>query len=499
MNRRKFLRSSLLATAALSLPARRLIAADTPSTAALPAEIAAVTGAGAQTSLSRADLQALKDSLRGSLLLPGDPSYDEARRVLNETIDRHPALVVQPSGPADVRTAVTFAREHSLLLAVKCGGHSQSGLSTCDGGMQLDLARIRGVRIDPRARRAYAGGGCLLGELDHEAMACGLVTTAGTVSHTGVGGLTLGGGYGRLARRFGLALDNLAAVDIVTADGEERHASAADNPDLFWGVRGGGGNFGVVTLFEFALHPMQRQVIGGSVVFPISRARELLPAYADLSLHAPDELYTDCILSSAPGKDAVFVIAVCYSGDPGRADQVLAPIRKLGKPLADTLKTLDYVAMQRGTDRTDPRVFADYEQSGLIDTLDATLAGEVVAGFEPGADRRTVVFFQHCGGAIGRVSATATAFPYRRATHNMLVAASWPVENDATPHRRYVDQYWVTLRRHTDGMYVNTMNAEPADTVEANYQGNLGRLRHLKQKYDPANLFRLNANIRPSD
>jgi hypothetical protein len=243
---------------------------------------------------------------------------------------------------------------------------------------------------------------------------------------------------------------------------------------------------------------MQRQVIGGNVVFPISRARELLPAYADLSLHAPDELYTDCILSAAPGKDGVLIIAACYSGAAGRAEQALAPIRKLGTPLADTLKALDYVAVQRGTDHTDPRVYADYEQSGLIDTFDSDLAATVVAGFEPSADRRTTVFFQHGGGAIGRVAATETAFPHRRATHNMIVATSWPAENDSTPHRRYVDRYWSTLQRFTDGVYVNTMNDEPADAVEANYRGNLQRLRRLKQKYDPTNLFRLNANVRPN-
>lgn len=498
MDRRRFLESSLLATFALSLPARRVIAADITSTLALPAEIPAITGAGAQTALARSDLQALKDSLRGALLLPGNSGYDEARRVQNETIDRHPSLVVQPSGSADVRTAVTFAREHSLLLAVKCGGHSQTGLSTCEGGMQLDLSRLRGVRVDGSARRAYVAGGSLLGDLDHESMACGLVTTAGTVSHTGVGGLTLGGGFGRLARRFGLALDNVTAVDIVTADGQYRHATSTENPELLWAVRGGGGNFGVVTMFEFALHPMQRQIIGGHVVFPISRAPALLRAYADLSLHAPEELYADCILRAAPGEDAVFIVAVCYSGDAARADQALAPIRKLGTPLADTIKALDYVAIQRGTDRSDPRVFAEYEQSGLIDTFDSDLADTVVAGFEPSGDRRTAVFFQHGGGAIGRVPATATAFPHRRATHNMIVATWWPAGNDPTPHRGYLDRYWATLRRFTDGVYVNTMNDEPAEVVEANYQGNLQRLRRLKQKYDPTNLFRLNANIRPS-
>ena len=329
-------------------------------------------------------------------------------------------------------------------------------------------------------------------------MACGLVTTAGTVSHTGVGGLTLGGGFGRLARRFGLTLDNVTAVDIVTADGQYRHASSAENPELLWGVRGGGGNFGVVTMFEFALHPMQRQVIGGDVVFPISRVRELFPAYADLSLHAPDELYTDCILSAAPGKDGVFVIAVCYSGPAGRAEQVLAPVRKLGTPLSDTLKAMDYVEIQRGTDRTDPRVESRYGKSGLIDTFDSDLAATLAAGFESSAERRTTVYFQQGGGAIGRVATSATAFPHRRATHNMVVATHWPAENDPTPHHRFADRYWATLQRFTDGIYVNTMNDEPPEVVEANYQGNLQRLRRVKRTYDPTNLFRLNANVRPN-
>jgi len=269
MNRRDFFMPSLAAALATSVAGSRALAAMPP----IAGDIEAVTGSGARVSLGKSALQELRDSLRGALLLPDQPGYDEARRVLNGSIDKHPALVVQPSGTADVRTAVTFARDHGLLLAVKCGGHSYAGKSTCDGGMQIDLSRFRGVRVDPLARTAYVAGGSLLGELDHEAMALGLVTTAGTVSHTGVGGLTLGAGFGRLARRFGLALDNVQGVDIVTADGRLLHASADENPDLFWGVRGGGGNFGVVTSFEFRLHPMQRQVIGGDVVFPMSRAR----------------------------------------------------------------------------------------------------------------------------------------------------------------------------------------------------------------------------------
>ena len=501
MDRRHFLGSSLTAAAvAASLPYERALAQAPPAAAAdsLPAEISAITGRGVSTTLSRADLDALRQSLRGSLLLPGNPGYDEARRVIVDTIDLHPALVVQPTGAADVRTAVNFARSHELLLAIKCGGHNQSGLSTCEGGMQLDLSRMRGVRVDPQSRVAYVAGGSLLGDLDHEAMANGLVTTAGTVSHTGVGGLTLGGGFGRLARRFGLAADNVHAVDVVTADGRFLHASERENSDLLWAVRGGGGNFGVVTAFEFGLHPMQRQVVAGNLVFPIARARELLASYGDYTLHAPDEMYADCILSAAPGKDPVFVISICYSGPPDRVDQALAPLRKLGTPLADTFKPVDYVQLQRRGDRTDPRTEDRSSRSGFVDTFDSKLAAALIDGFEPRPDRKITIFFQHVGGAIGRVPRDATAFPQRLATHNMLPSVAWPLGTDPAAHVRYFKEYWASLSGFTDGFYSNEGSDEPRAVIEANFQGNLKRLQHLKSKYDPGNLFRLNANISPS-
>jgi hypothetical protein len=419
--------------------------------------------------------------------------------VLNASIDKHPALVVQPSGAADVRTAVRFARQHNMLLAVKCGGHSYAGKSTCEGGMQIDLSRFRAVRIDPDARIAYVAGGSLLGELDHEAMSVGLVTTAGTVSHTGVGGLTLGAGFGRLARRFGLALDNVRGVDIVTADGRLLHASAEENPDLFWGVRGGGGNFGVVTTFEFALHPMSRQVIGGEIVFPISRARELLDFFANYSPGAPDDLYCDAVMSAPPGgKDGVFLIEVCYSGPAGDADRVLAPLRKLGKPLKDSIKPVDYVQLQRSGDRTDPRNEGQYLKSGFIDDFPPGLVTALMDGFQPDPGRSTTVFFQHSGGAIGRVAPDATAFPHRRSKLNMFAVVTWPMDSDAAPHIAYVKDYWARLQPFTDGYYTNEVAFEPQRQVDENYQGNIGRLTELKNKYDPTNLFRLNANVKPT-
>jgi len=495
VNRRDFFRSSLAAAVAASVAGSRALAAVAP----IQGDIEAVTGAGARVTLGQGALEDLRGRLRGALLLPGQPGYDEARRVLNPSIDRHPALVVQPSGAADVRTAVSFAREHGLLLAVKCGGHSYAGKSTCDGGMQIDLSRFRGVRVDPAARIAYVAGGSLLGELDHEAMALGLVTTAGTVSHTGVGGLTLGAGFGRLARRFGLALDNVRGVDLVTADGRLLHASAEENPDLYWGVRGGGGNFGVVTTFEFRLHPMQRQVIGGDVVFPIARARELLDFYANFCLEAPDELYCDAVMNAPPdGKDGAFVIHVCYSGPAGDAERVLAPLRKLGTPLADGIKPVDYVQLQRTWDNTDPRNEGEYLKSGFINDFPPELVSALVDGFRPDPLRTTTVFFQHSGGAIGRIAADATAFPHRRSRLNMFAVVTWGLDRDAAPHVGYVKDYWAKLQPFTDGYYTNEVANEAQRLVDANYQGNIGRLTELKNKYDPTNLFRLNANVKPT-
>jgi FAD/FMN-containing dehydrogenase len=494
MDRRDFLARSLAAALATSLPLGRAIAAVAP----IASDVQAVAGDGRKVALAKSDLQALRDALRGPLLLPGEPGYDEARRVLNMSIDRRPALAVQPSGVADVRTAVQFAKQHGLLLAVKCGGHSYSGKSTCDGGMQIDLSRFRGVRVDPGARVAYVAGGSLLGELDHEAMAFGLVTTAGTVSHTGVGGLTLGGGFGRLARRYGLALDNLQAVSLVTADGRLLRASADENPDLFWAVRGGGGNFGVATTFEFRLHPMERNVIGGDLVFPIARARELLNFYSEYSLGAPEELYCDAVMTAPPGKDGVFVIHTCFSGAPADAERVLAPLRKLGTPLKDSIKSVDYEKLQRSWDNTDPRNEGEYLKSGFINDFPPGLVAAQIDGFRADPQRGTTLFFQHAGGAIGRVAPDATAFPHRRSRLNMFANVTWKADGDASPHVKYVKEYWSKLEPFTDGYYTNEVANEGQQVVDENYQGNIGRLRQVKKKYDPTNLFRLNANVLPA-
>ena len=498
MNRRHFVQSSVAAAVACALPYGRVFAVNPAATQAAGG-IAAVTGRGAATVIEQAAIKELKASLRGALLLSGDAGYDEARRVLNESINKHPALIVQPTGVADVRTAVNFAREHDLLLAVKCGGHSPGGKSTCNGGLQVDLSRFRGVTVDPAARRAFVNGGSLLGELDHEAMALGLVTTAGTVSHTGVGGLTLGGGFGRLARRFGLALDNVRSVDIVTADGSYRHACPDENPDLYWGVRGGGGNFGIVTTFEFELHPMQRQVVAGNLIYPIDRAREIVEFYGGYSSTVPDDFYVDYFMQLPPGgKPGACGIHVCYSGPAERAEALLAPLRKLGTPIADTIKAQDYVAVQRSSDRSDPRNEGSYLKSGFISDFQGSMIDALIGGFQPDPLRGTVVFFQHSGGAIGRVAKDATAFPHRHSKHNMFAVVSWSLTNDSAPHVRYVKDYWSGLERYTDGYYTNEVGDEAQSIVDDNYQGNLARMRAVKKIYDPGNLFRLNANVEPA-
>jgi len=498
MNRRNFLRSSIAAGVGAALPASQIYAAlQTLSTPY--SDVVGVSGSGGEVVMSQASVQELSDSLRGALLLPGNDGYDKARRLLNPSFDKHPALIVQPTGAADVGQAVDFARENELLVAVKCGGHSHSGKSSCDGGMQIDLSTLRYAHADRASRTAYVAGGSLLGELDRESMALGLVTTAGTVSHTGVGGLTLGGGFGRVGRRFGLALDNVKSVDIVTADGQLRHASADENPDLYWGVRGGGGNFGVATGFEFGLHPMQRQVIGGDILFPISQAREFLKFYGEFCIEAPDELYCDGMLVSPEGSpDAMCGVHVCYSGPAARADDVLAPIRKHATPMEDTVAPIDYVELQRLWDDTDPRIGGEYFKGGFVNEIPATLADRMVDGFEANEQRGLTVYFQHSGGAIGRVAAEATAFPHRKCIANMFVATTWAENADPSAHIDYTRAYWKTLETFTDGYYTNDTGDEPQAIINANYQVNYERLLQLKNKYDPGNLFRLNANIRPS-
>jgi FAD/FMN-containing dehydrogenase len=497
LNRRQFARSALAAAVAVSIPARPGRAAILSPTSRIDRDIDAITGAGAEVNLSRGDVQALGEALHGNLVLPGHAAYDPARRVLNRQMDKHPALIVQPRGAADVKLAVDFARDSNLLVAVKCGGHSPAGKSTCDDGMLIDLSLLRGVRVDADARIAYVAGGSLLGDLDHESMARGLVTTAGTVSHTGVGGLTLGGGFGRVGRRFGLALDNVQGVEIVTAGGEILRADADENPELYWGVRGGGGNFGVVTSFDMTLHPMQREVIGGVLIFPLEEARQVLRFYAEYAATTPDELYLSCGMQASPAGTGVGFI-VCYSGEHSRFDAIKRTLTSIGTPILDTLGAVDYVALQKSGDIEESRAIGSYTKTGFIPELPEPLIDAIIDGFEAHPERSMNMGFQHAGGAIARIAADATSFPHRKIIATMLLTSDWDVSVDPEPHIAWLRQYWRTLEPHTRGFYTNDVIEESQQEIDENYVGNLPRLVALKNRYDPTNLFRLNANIVPT-
>ncbi len=496
MHRRAFLQTAATAAGLLPFVPRPTSAFRLPASGPLAA-IDAVRSDGSPLTLPGTAVRELSDSLRGPVLLPDSTGYETARHVLNAAIDKRPALIVQPTCSADVRRAVSFAAAHQVLLAVKCGGHSFSGISTCDRGMMIDLAQMRGVRIDPKARRAWVEGGSLLGLVDHETAAYDLVTTLGTVSHTGVGGLTTGGGFGRLARKLGLAVDNVMSVDVVSADGQLRHADAQENPDLYWGVRGGGGNFGVVTTFEFQLHPRPAQFVAGNLVFPIARARDVLRFLADYSPQAPDELQLDFAMQQPPGNEpGVMVLQACYCGTT--PDRDLGVLRKLGTPMADSVQAVDYPAFQRSGDMSDPRARALYLKSGFTTGISDTLIAGILDGFDPHPSRTTMVFSQQAGGAIGRVPVTACAFPHRHAALSLMHAVAWKPGEDGGAHMASARRFWAAIEPLTSGFYVNEVADESRAVLNANYRENFPRMVAVKKQYDPNNLFRLNANVQPA-
>ena len=495
MQRRLFV-SSLLGAAAGGVPLARALAAAaaTPIAGDLPA----TRLAGGETVLTRAAVKDFQASLRGPLLLAGQDGYDRARQVWNGMIDRRPALIAQCSGPADVVRSVQFARANDLLVAVRSGGHSTSGQSVCDGGLMIDLSAMHGVRVDPKAKRAWVPGGSLLGELDRESQLFGLATTAGTVSHTGAAGLTLGGGFGRLGRRFGLSCDNLESVDVVTADGKFLRASNNENRDLFWGLRGGGGNFGIATGFEYRLHEMGPTILGGPLIFPFSQAREVLEFFVEFTATAPDELNIDCAIVAPPGAKPMVVLEICYSGDLAKGEKVIAPLRAFRKPLADQVKAMPYVKLQSGADEANAAGRNYYIKSGFVEQVVPELLDNLLTGYSADPGRATIVVLQQLGGAIARVRNDATAFPHRGAKFDLLVLGGWDDPSQNERHTAWIKGYWAPLEPYTRGFYFNTSVGDSQEKIRANFGANYPRLLKLKDRYDPANLFHLNANVQPS-
>jgi FAD/FMN-containing dehydrogenase len=491
MNRRALLQISL--GIAAMWPARRLLAET--SAAALP-DIAAKTLTNTTTTLRGRDLHDLAMSLRGQVLLPHQAGYENARPVWNGMFDKHPAVIARCASGSDAMRVVDFARSHRLLTAVRAGGHSMSGKSTCDGGLVIDVSPMQGVRVDPKRHVARVDGGALLQHLDRESSAFGLVTTTGTVSHTGAAGLTLGGGLGRVGRRFGLACDNLRSLDVVTADGRLRTASKDENTDLFWGLRGAGGNFGVVTSFEYDLHPMDPTILGGAIAWPIEQARDVLRFYAEFSSSAPDELNLDVALVSTPEGPRIMLEA-CWSADIARGERVLAPVRSFGKPAFDKIAPIPYLELQSGSDRRLAHGIRFYGKSGFVTKLSARGIDQLVETFTNAPPGSFSIVIQQAGGAIGRKPPSATAFPNRHANYWVMLSKAWTDAAEDAKRLETLRSAWRAIEPLTNGLYVNAFTDEESARVAIAYGSNYQRLQQLKRKYDPTNQFRLNANIVP--
>jgi FAD/FMN-containing dehydrogenase len=468
------------------------------------ADLNVKTRTGGEITLKENTIQKFKESLRGGLVQPADGSYDEAREIYNAMHDRRPALIVQASGVADVLATVQFARDHDLLLAVRGGGHSVPGFGACDGGVVLDLKQMKGIRVDPERGTVQAEGGCTWGDLNHATYAFGLATTGGIVSTTGIAGLTLGGGIGYLARRCGLSCDNLLSANVVTADGTFVTCSDDRERDLFWAIRGGGGNFGVVTSFEYRLHPVA-DIFGGPTFFPIDG--EVMHRYCDFIVKAPEELGAIFALTMAPplpfvreawhGKPVLAVVA-CWTGPIADGEAILAPLKDWGQILDAYLGRMPYPAINSLFDELVPPGLQQYWKANFV----RQLSREAIAAHLEHAKRVPCVesgtFLFPIDGACHRVPSDGSAFAYRDSTFSTVIAGAWPDPADNERNIRWVREYSEALRPHSEkGGYVNFMSGDDQDRVRINYGGNYERLVEVKTRWDPGNLFRMNKNVAP--
>lgn len=462
------------------------------------ADLRVTANTGADTVVEEAAIKEFKSGLRGELLCPGDDSYDTARKVWNGMINKRPALIARCTGVADVISAVNFARTHNLLVAVHGGGHNVAGTAVCDGGILIDLSRMKGMRVDPARRTARAEAGLTWGELDYEAQAFGLATIGVDASTVGIAGLTLGGGFGWLVRKYGLACDNLLSVDIVTAEGRFLTASATENADLFWGVRGGGGNFGIVTSFEYRLHPVG-QLLAGVVLHPLTKAKEVLRFYRDYTSTAPDELTAWAILLTAPDGVRSVAIFSCYNGPSAAAQRAMQPLREFGPPLEDHIGPMSYREVQTMFDAAFPSGRQDYWKSSFLWELRDEAIDVMVARFATVPSSQSAVLIEHLGGAVSRVGDDETAFNHRDAHYSFVILSMWSGPTESEENIRWTDGLWQAMQPFSSGgVYVNYLGEEGEDRVKAAYGRNYERLIALKNKYDPTNFFRHNQNIKPT-
>jgi FAD/FMN-containing dehydrogenase len=457
------------------------------------------TTSGAATGLTATALEQLKGQVRGELLCPGDADYDSARAIHNGMIDRRPALIVRCAGVADVIQAVNFARTHHLVVAVRGGGHGVPGFAVCDDGVMIDLSRMKAVRVDPVAHTARAEGGCTWGDFDHETQAFSLATTGGIARPTGIAGLTLGGGHGYLMRTYGLACDNLLSVDVVTADGRLLTASATAHADLFWAVRGGGGNFGVVTAFEYQLYPVS-QLLGGLLVYPLAHAKAVFRFYRDFTRTAPEALGSLCNLATLPDGTPAAVVLLAYNGSVDDGERLLRPLRECAPLLADQVGPLPYMALQSIVENFNPPGLRNYWKSNYLRELSDAAIDVLVEHYTTVPAPHTHVVIEHLGGAVSRVGEDATAVAHREALYNFLIVGMW---TDAAADAQvigWVREFWGALQPFSSGgLYVNYEAEHDVGRVQAAYSpAKYARLATVKATYDPTNLFRLNQNIAPA-
>ena len=446
---------------------------------------------------------ALRAQIAGSVLSPSDPEYENARRIHNGLIDRRPALVARCHGTADVQAAVRFARERGLEIAVRGGGHNVAGNAVCDGGLMIDLSAMRGVHVDPRARRARAQGGATWGDYNRETQLHGLASTGGIVSTTGVGGLTLGGGLGWLMGKHGMAVDSLRAVELVTAAGEVVRASVDEHPDLFWAVRGGGGNFGVATWFEYELYPVGPTVTGGLVAHPFAGARDVLRFYRDFTASLPDELTAFAGVLHAPDGSGtkLAAIIVCHAGSLEAGAAAVEPVKRFGSPVMDVIGPMPYAAVNMLFDAGFPRGALNYWKSNFLAALGDAAIDTMIERFAATPSPMSGLLLEHFHGAATRVGPTETAFPHRAVGYNFLTVGEWVDASATAANVAWTREAYAAMAPHfSAGRYGNYLNADEVGedgAVSAAFGPNWKRLREVKRRYDPDNTFHLNQNIKP--
>ncbi|MEM7130011.1 MAG: FAD-binding oxidoreductase [Chloroflexota bacterium] len=460
-------------------------------------DLCAVTSAGDKVVLKDDVVCELKRNLRGELLSSSSDNYNEVRKVWNGMIDRRPALIARCAGAADVMTSVRFARKHDLLVCIRGGGHNVAGNAVKDGALMIDLSEMKSVRVDPMGQTVRAEPGVLGGDLDRETQVFGLATPTGVVSTTGIAGLTLGCGKGWLSSKYGFTIDNLVSADIVTADGELRVASATQNEDLLWALRGAGHNFGVVTSFEYQLHPVTT-MLGGITLYPHDQAAEALKFYRDFSKDLPDEVTTGAGLVIMPDGTPATELAFCYAGDLEEGERILAPLRHFGSPIEDTVRPISYVDMQSMFDEVVPPGRMTYWKTGMTDHVSDEMIDLLIHYMGISPSPLTLIYIGEYHGASRRVGKTETAFYHRDLQYELLIEPIWTDPADSESNMRWASELYQAVEPYmTQGSYVNYLLDDDYDRIQAAYGENYDRLVTLKQKYDPTNFFRANQNIVP--